>query len=422
MKKLLLSLLAFMALCVSVQAQEAQEKRCDGAFAVDDVEIAPGDQITMTFKLTDLLPNAGKEYEGSRGFQFDLYLPEGFSLAKYQGEIDALMSATQEPDPRRPKWMLFGSPQDQEERHIMFVCTTMGNNLLCQGDVFEVVLVADESVEEGIYYATVAGNPIDRDIDISGKDGGDAWVQAPFKIRIFVPRLELSEEKDYLEGFDDGLTNVNVTMNTRTLKANTWNTICLPFSMDKDQIAAAFPNNNVTIAEFTECKPNADNTHLSLKFNSISSDAGMAANTPYLIKVSTGVTTFTVEGTSFEALDEGKTSPEVEVNDCKFIGNYKNLSGSELNNKIFLSGNKFYISQGNTSLKSFRGYFSHPILETSGANVSLFVDDEPTGISTLTTNQDNNDIYDISGRKVNSDKTPLQKGIYIINGKKETVH
>ena len=60
-------------------------------------------------------------------------------------------------------------------------------------------------------------------------------------------------------------------------------------------------------------------------------------------------------------------------------------------------------------------------LSYNNANVTLFVDDVPTGIRTVTTNQDKNDVYDLSGRKVNSDKVTLQKGVYIGNGKKETV-
>ena len=419
MKKLLLSLLAFMALSVGVQAQE---KRCDGAFAVDDVEIAPGEEVTMIFKLTDLLPNAGTEHPGSRGFQLDLRLPDGFTLATDNyGDIDAYMSETQEPNPRRPDWMFYGQIQDNDEQHIRFFCTTMKNILLVEGDVFEVTLIADATVEEGIYNATVSGDFEDDDINISGYVGADTWVQAPFKIRIFVPRLELSEEKSYEEGFDGTLQNVNVTMNTRTLKADTWNTICLPLSIEAEKIADVFgEGNEVKIAEFTGCesKEKDGDTQLTLLFSSTSN--GISANTPYLIKVREGISTFTVEGTSFETC---VGEPSVEKDGCTFIGNYKWVEN--LDKAIFISGNKFYVAQGSTRLKSFRGYFTHPALEgesSNPANVSLFVDGEPTGISTLTTNPDNDDVYDLSGRKMNSDKTTLQKGVYIINGKKETVH
>lgn len=411
MKKLLLSLLASLTMGLGVQAQE---NRLDDAFVVKDVEIKAGGKAKMTFELTKLPAN------GSRGFEFHVYLPERFSLeTKSNGRIKTTIES---PNSEEGDWSISGNPQE-DPQDIKFMGTSTDGDLLVLGPVFSVTLQADASVKKGIYNADVAGNTKTSDFIIQGKNGGEAFLSSPFKIRIFVPRLELSEEENYEEGFDGTLTDVNVTMNTRTIKGGNWNTICLPFSMDDTQIANAFgTDNEVSLAEFTGYKKtvNGENTNITLQFTSRSLSDGLSANTPYLIKLKDDVTTFTVNGTSFETLVGDY--PQVDKG-VIFRGNYVNLEN--LNNVMYISNNTVKVAKGKTKLKSFRGYFIYEgVLEeaSNGANISVFVDGEPTGIRSITTDQDNDDVYDISGRKVNSDKTTLQKGIYIINGKKETVH
>lgn len=69
---------------------------------------------------------------------------------------------------------------------------------------------------------------------------------------------------------------VNVTLK-RTMKANMWNTICLPFDVTYDVAKAAF-GNDVKIAEL-----DGNSTGKTLSFNNVTKN-GIKASVPYLIK------------------------------------------------------------------------------------------------------------------------------------------
>lgn len=423
MKRILFSLFALLAIGGSIQAQS----NIVDVIKVGDVDITKGGEATIDIKY-----DATNEPElGLKGLQFALFIPKGFSLkTKTVGPLTLIKIDQGEIS----KAMFDVSPsvidhenEGKEYRFVMkplilgalFSYLSDENNIL-----FSVTLVADADVKSDFYDAYAKGYGSDERIQLSGptSQGDMTYYQAPIKFKIKMP-IELSETEDYAEGFGN-YTEATVIMNTRTLKADTWNTICLPFKIEGDQIANVFgADNEVTLAEFTAYKKteNGDNVNITLQFTSCDlSTNGIAANTPYLIKLSKGVTTFTVGSTSFPTLDG--EYPEVDKG-VIFRGNYVKMEG--LNNVMYLSNNTVKVAKGNTSLKSFRGYFIYEDVlgnASNGANVSVFVDDEPTGIRTISSDQDNDDVYDISGRKVNSDKTTLQKGIYIINGKKETVH
>jgi hypothetical protein len=94
-------------------------------------------------------------------------------------------------------------------------------------------------------------------------------------------------------------------------------------------------------------------------------------------------------------------------------------------NKLFLSDNKFWYSNGSTKMKAFRGYFDfYNILtnkDTSGSRVMLSFDDETTDIKHVTVNMkyDNGEWYTLDGRKL--DKKPTAKGVYVKEGRKVVI-
>ena len=109
----------------------------------------------------------------------------------------------------------------------------------------------------------------------------------------------------------------------------------------------------------------------------------------------------------------------------KFIGNYVNgfLVPEQ---KLFLSGGKFYYSTGKTKMMAFRGYFDFyemlPKAAASSANtrIALSIDgEEATDIQFVTTEpqhaeRTNGTLYDLQGRRVSQPS----KGLYISNGHK----
>ena len=95
------------------------------------------------------------------------------------------------------------------------------------------------------------------------------------------------------------------------------------------------------------------------------------------------------------------------------------------NQKLFLSGGKFWYSTGKTPMMAFRAYFDFvdvlPETDASPARIIMEFDDETTtGVGDAMRLNDNgqmiNDkfVYDLQGRRV----TQPQKGLYINNGKK----
>ena len=216
--------------------------------------------------------------------------------------------------------------------------------------------------------------------------------------------------------------NVNVCVK-RTIKANEWSTLCLPFAMTEEQVEAAF-GDDVQLAEFTGWETTAfnsndDPTGITVTFDDVSA---IEANTPYIIKVSSPVSEFTVDGVDINPDDEpavtvGKTNKGTFGS---FTGSYVPMLIDE--ECLFLSENKFWYSMGKTSMKGYRAYFYFQDVlaayyEVSPARIGMvFTDETETGISEITAKRhgENNRYYNLKGQLVDNPS----KGLYIKDGKK----
>lgn len=209
----------------------------------------------------------------------------------------------------------------------------------------------------------------------------------------------------------------------RTLKANEWNTLCLPFAMSESQVKAAF-GNDVQVADFSSWSAEKDAQDnvvgITLGFTDVNE---LAANHPYIIKPSSDFTLFSVDGVTVSAAETPTVEVAGEDGNAYFQGVY--ISNADVPvNGLFISGNKFYYSTGATKMKAFRGYFMLPVVLSSvsggntGARIRLEYSNETTGISTVD-DQDysDNNCYDLMGRRIASPK----RGLYVVNGKKTIV-
>ena len=219
-------------------------------------------------------------------------------------------------------------------------------------------------------------------------------------------------------------TGVNVKVK-RSINANEWSTICLPFAMSETQTKAAF-GNDVEIADFTGTEPISDGDDvvgIIVNFNDVTA---IEANRPYIIKVSTPLTEFTInnvdivanEDEAYFEFDNGKTGSRRIVY-SGFYGTYH--AGTVLDRfTLFLNENKFWYSAGLTKMKAFRGYFDfYDVLtevENASSRIIMSFGDEGTGIMDFDNDQWTTDdkLFDLQGRRVVSPA----KGIYIKNGKK----
>jgi len=233
-------------------------------------------------------------------------------------------------------------------------------------------------------------------------------------------------------------TGVDVRVK-RTINAGNWSTICLPFAMTGDQVKAAF-GNDVAIADFKGYDSESDITKegddivsMSIHFDNVSPNEGLLANKPYIIKVSSDITDFTVDNVD---INPDEDNAYIESNNGRsgnrkvvyygFYGTYKaETTVEEL--YLFLNSNKFYYSNGSTKMKAYRAYFYFDDVLTAvddkgaSARVFLSIDGESTKIDARTMEPiETGKVYNIAGQYVGEgeDMNRLPKGIYIVNGKK----
>lgn len=308
-----------------------------------------------------------------------------------------------------------------------FVCSSMSQTTLPTSEVLMRVMIepSEELPVNTVLDGTVK-SILFNEYTGSGNVGHD-FADKSFTVTIGEPtdgRILLDETSTDVP---EAATNVNVRVK-RTINANEWSTICLPFAMTEAQVKAVF-GDDVQLAEFMEYEVSDDSKQISVIFDNALLDVdGFMANYPYIIKVSSKIEEFTVDGVTVAPdeenavaeYDNGKTGSRREVYGT-FKGTYH--AGTIVpNNCLFLNSNRFWYSTGNTNMKAFRGYFNFKdVLEDAdGARIGMSFDDETTGIGynkreTIT----NNIWYTLDGRKL--DKKPAEKGIYIRNNKKVVI-
>lgn len=201
---------------------------------------------------------------------------------------------------------------------------------------------------------------------------------------------------------------VNVTIN-RTLVANKWNTLCLPFDVTAEQIK------NILKAEGM-VREYKDQTADCINFQAAET---MTAGVPYLIKPTEEVKGLTFEGVKITATEgvakgaeTGSTDENLSI--CGVLG-AKALStdGSEL----FLNAAGKFVApaEGKQTMRGFRAYF----MSMLGAGAKINIDGETTGINSIETEATvNGKVYNLNGQYVGNSLNGLKKGIYVVNGKK----
>ena len=216
----------------------------------------------------------------------------------------------------------------------------------------------------------------------------------------------------------ENATGVDVLVK-RTIWADEWSTICLPFSMNESQLNSAF-GNDVELANFSNWTSERDSEDKVVKIYLYFANAHtIEANHPYLIKVSSDMTEFTVDNVDIEVAPEPVVQVEFGNKLGKMIGNY--LAGVMVpTNDLFLNNNMFWYSKGLTAIKAFRAYFElDDVLsnvESAGSRICINFEDETTKVGRINL-QSTGNIYSLDGRKV---QTP-RKGLYLKDGKKMVV-
>ncbi len=211
----------------------------------------------------------------------------------------------------------------------------------------------------------------------------------------------------------------NVTLK-RTMKADMWNTICLPFDVSAEKAKAAF-GNDVKIAEL-----DGNSTGTTLSFKNV--DA-IKATIPYLIKPSDVKTSneYVFENVN---IDAANVSPYFDStkSDFAFVGIYNmvditNDVVTTLDNTYyaaFLGANNIVYKATTGTTKGFRAYFAIP-KGTAASALRVVVDGIATSIKNIDSEvvESNAPVYNLQGQRV--DGNNLTPGIYVKAGKKFVV-
>jgi hypothetical protein len=248
-----------------------------------------------------------------------------------------------------------------------------------------------------------------------------------FKVKVVAAHTVVLDETSAIT--PEAATGVNVRVK-RTISANQWSTICLPFAMSEAQVKEAF-GEDVQLGDFTGYETTEDGeaiTGINVKFTAATA---IEANHPYIIKVSQAVSEFTADGVDIDP-DEAKVEYDNGLTGKKrkvlgsFVGTYVadfDFYNDAENYPLFLSGNRFYYATENTKhMKAFRGYFDFvdylPEAENASTRILMSFNSETTSVKEISNHKSqSSNIYDLQGRSV---LTP-SKGLYIKDGRKEVI-
>ena len=203
----------------------------------------------------------------------------------------------------------------------------------------------------------------------------------------------------------------DITLN-RTLVADKWNTLCVPFAISEEEIKANFGKGTL-VEKFDAVNGNTVNFA-----NATSIEAGV----PYLIKPTVAGTTYTFNGKEVSA-----DTPKVEGNaDVTFKGIY---SPTDITNNgtvkaagVTEGGKVLFVNAGSQT-KAFRCFFTiSDNASITPAMLKISIKGVETAINSIVMDNSNatdNAVYNLQGQRVNGNS--LTKGIYIKNGKKFAV-
>lgn len=378
----------------------------DNAIYVEPASLCVGLEQTLSVKMKNVNPVAG--------FEFCLQLPEGITVTGASLSNERTTSA---------KTSSF-SHAVLDDGTVKVLCGTMTQNPETgklytfdgnDGEVATITISIDPNMTLGNYSAIVTN------AKLADADAVKTTISSNVESVITVSDvLVLDENSTMMPPTANGVT---VTVR-RTIKANEWSTICLPFDMTEEQVKAAF-GTDVQLAEFSsyDAVKDGDNvTSITINFEDADLSEGFYGNYPYIIKTSSDITEFTltanvVPDDAVAEYTNGKTGSKKVVYGS-YIGTYKAKTVVP-ENCLFLSSNKFWYSAGLTKMKAFRAYFDFldilSEVENANARITMSLDNQTEGIKeNLGITPQPIKLYDLQGRLV---KKP-GKGLYIQNGRK----
>lgn len=193
---------------------------------------------------------------------------------------------------------------------------------------------------------------------------------------------------------------------TRTLVGDKWNTFCVPFGISENDVKTVM--NNAELREFGSMNGT------TMNFTPATS---ITAGKAYLVKPTADVVNPAFEGVSIIATAPTTTDG---YNGYKFQGTYSKKTLATDGTNLFLGADmKFYVPAAETNvMKGLRAYFVVPA-DPSASKMDINIDGELTNICNIENGVlTNGKVYNLNGQYIGNSLNNLQKGIYIVNGRK----
>lgn len=213
--------------------------------------------------------------------------------------------------------------------------------------------------------------------------------------------------------------NANVTLQ-RTLSKDYWNTFCVPFALDAEQVTQYF-------GEGTQLRTYEGNCNNNIVY--FATVENIEAGKPYIMKPGNAVVKNpTFEGVSMVAtgLDENNNPQAVgDAGKVQMKGIYNQIELKTDKTELFLGDHDlFYYPSDDIAARTIGGLRAYFIVPqgTDIKKLRANLNGTPTSLDTIfDTEESNAPVYNLQGQCVGNSLRALKSGIYIQNGKKVVV-
>ncbi len=237
-------------------------------------------------------------------------------------------------------------------------------------------------------------------------------------VTILIPKEYTMDETKTKNVIED-CAYANVTLQ-RTLSKDYWNTFCVPFALDAEQVAQYF-------GEGTQLRTYEGNCNNNIVY--FATVDNIEAGKPYIMKPGNAVVQNpTFEGVSMVATGLDKNGNPQAVGDASTVqmkGIYNQVLLKTDKTELFLGDNDlFYYPIDDIDARTIGGLRAYFIVPqgTDIKKLRANLDGTPTSLGTIfDTEESNAPVYNLQGQCVGNSLRALKSGIYIQNGKKVVV-
>lgn len=227
--------------------------------------------------------------------------------------------------------------------------------------------------------------------------------------------LDETKKDNVIETYE----NANVTLQ-RTLSKDYWNTFCVPFALDAEQVTQYF-------GEGTQLRTYEGNCNNNIVY--FATVDNIEAGKPYIMKPGNAVVQNpTFEGVSMVATgldDNGNPQAVGDASTVQMKGIYNQIELKADQTELFLGDNDlFYYPLDDIDARTIGGLRAYFIVPqgTDIKKLRANLDGTPTSLGTIfDTEESNAPVYNLQGQCVGNSLRALKSGIYIQNGKKVVV-